>query len=111
MMIVAWECAAVVTAGRIAYSHSVLQVSWLRRAKCVTTLVTICDWIQGAINRFDWTQMAAICFFHLLIAGLLVFFLRLRTAPRPFEATTAELRRDLDALGTYSGKTSTTSQR
>ena len=68
MMIVAWECAAVVTAGRIAYSHSVLQVSWLRRAKCVTTLVTICDWIQGAINRFDWTQMAAICLFHLLIA-------------------------------------------
>ena len=63
-------------------------------------------------HGWSWpSAFALVGFFHLLIAGILVFFLRLRTASRPFEATTAELRRDLDALGTYSGKSSPTSQR
>jgi len=45
--------------------------------------------------------LAAVGLIHLAVLGILVKILRSTTAPRPFEATAAELRRDIDALGNY----------
>jgi len=46
-------------------------------------------------------SLAALGLIHLVILGILLKILRSTAAPRPFEATTAELRRDIDALGNY----------
>jgi hypothetical protein len=49
-------------------------------------------------------SLAAAGLLHLGILGILYQALRARVInPRPFEATTAELRRDIDALGSFTG--------
>ena len=55
--------------------------------------------------KWGWpVSLAAAGLLHLGILGILYQVLRARViAPRPFEATTAELRRDIDALGSFTG--------
>jgi uncharacterized membrane protein YqjE len=52
-----------------------------------------------------WCWPAAfgvVALFHLLLAGMILVILKNRSIPRPYEATTSELRRDLESLGKYS---------
>lgn len=55
--------------------------------------------------KWGWpVSLAATGLLHLGILGILYQALRARIiTPRPFEATTAELRRDIDALGSFTG--------
>ena len=77
-----------------------LVISYLALIATVIALLTLRE-------GWGWAEsFASVGLFHLLLAGLLVFFIRNRTAPRPYEATSAEIRRDLDALGNYSEKSS-----
>lgn len=77
-----------------------LVISYLALIGSVIALLTL-----G--HGWGWpAAFAVVGLFHLLVAGFLVFLLRVRTTSRPFEATAAEIRRDLDALGNYSGKSS-----
>jgi hypothetical protein len=46
-------------------------------------------------------SLSAAGLIHLALLGVLYRFLRSRASIRPFEATSAELRRDIDALGGY----------
>ena len=46
-------------------------------------------------------SLSAAGLIHLALLGVLYRFLRSRASIRPFEATAAELRRDIDALGGY----------
>ena len=46
---------------------------------------------------------------HFVLAGVIFFFLRVRTKPRPYAETASEIRRDLDSLDNYSKKSSGTS--
>ena len=61
--------------------------------------------------QWGWPlSLAAAGLLHLGILGLLYQILRARVViPRPFEATTAEIRRDIDALGSFSGNESSSS--
>jgi hypothetical protein len=62
--------------------------------------------------RWGWPlSLAAAGLLHLGILGLLYQTLRTRVViPRPFEATTAEIRRDIDALGSFSSGETPSSQ-
>lgn len=54
--------------------------------------------------KLSWgwpVSLAAAGLIHVAILGILFKVLRSRTAPRPFEATSAELRKDIEALGNY----------
>jgi uncharacterized membrane protein YqjE len=58
--------------------------------------------------RLQWgwpVSLAAAGLVHLGLVGLLYKALRARIAPRPFEATKAELQRDIDVLSRYSDST------
>ena len=46
-------------------------------------------------------SLSAAGLIHLALLGVLYRFIRSRASIRPFEATSAELRRDIDALGGY----------
>lgn len=77
-----------------------LVISYLALIATVVSILTL-----G--HGWGWpAAFALVGIFHLVLAGALLLLLRFRTAPRPFEATATELRRDLDALGSYSGKSS-----
>jgi uncharacterized membrane protein YqjE len=76
----------------------VLIISYLSLLATVIILLTI---NQGWGWPSAFAVMAAV---HLVMAVLIVSVLRVRTALNPFEATTAELRRDLDHLGNYAKK-------
>ena len=53
--------------------------------------------------KWGWPlSFAAAGLLHLALVGILYKLLRARIAPRPFEATSAELQRDIDALSIYS---------
>jgi len=57
--------------------------------------------------KLSWgwpVSLGAAGLIHLAILGILFRILRSRTAPRPFEATTAEIRRDIEALARYSNQ-------
>ena len=58
-------------------------------------------------TSFKWgwpVSLAAAAILHLGILGILYRILRLRVVvPRPFEATSAEIRRDIDSLGSFAG--------
>jgi Putative Actinobacterial Holin-X, holin superfamily III len=66
-------------------------------------------------TTFKWgwpVSLASAGILHLGILGFLYRFLRVRVvAPRPFEATAAEIRKDIDALGNYAGSASSTASR
>jgi len=56
--------------------------------------------------KWGWpVSLAAAGMFHLAIVGILYKLLCTRIAPRLFEATSAELQRDIDALSIYSNQT------
>lgn len=60
--------------------------------------------------KLSWgwpVSLAAAGMIHLALLGLLFSILRMRSLPRPFEATSAELRKDIENLGRYSGCHST----
>ena len=97
---------------RILIRQSVVAILMLI-ALTVTVVISYLSLLAAVISlltlRQGWgwpTAFAIVALFHLLLAGLIVFLLRLRTAPSPFEATAAEIRRDLDSLGSYSKKSS-----
>jgi len=53
--------------------------------------------------KWGWPlSLAAAGLLHLAFVGILYKILRARIAPRPFEATSAELQKDIDALSIYS---------
>ncbi len=53
--------------------------------------------------KWGWPlSLAAAGLLHLAFVGILYKLLRARIAPRPFEATSAELQKDIDALSIYS---------
>ena len=59
---------------------------------------------------FGWSWLSALgatVLLHLFFAGCLLMILRLRSKSIPFEATSAELRRDLEALRSYSKSSET----
>jgi uncharacterized membrane protein YqjE len=77
----------------------------------VIALVAYVALIGAAVSllatKLSWgwpVSLAAAGLIHLAILGILFKILRSRTAPRPFEATTAELRRDIEALGNHAGQ-------
>ena len=53
--------------------------------------------------KWGWPlSLAAAGLLHLALVGILYKLLRARIAPRPFESTSAELQKDIDALSTFS---------
>lgn len=82
--------AAMVVVGMIAY------VALVAAAVCILAMKLGWGWP---------VSLAAAGLIHLALLGILFRFLRTRTAPRPFEATSAELRRDIDSLGGYTKRT------
>jgi len=77
----------------------------------VIALVAYVALIGAAVSllatKLSWgwpVSLAAAGLIHLAILGILFKILRSRTAPRPFEATTTELRRDIEALGNHAGQ-------
>ncbi len=81
-----------------------LVISYLALIGTVIALLTL-----G--HGWGWPQaFGAVALIHLMLAGLLLVFLRNRTVLRPYEVTTAEVRRDLDALQTYSRRSSHSQQ-
>ena len=78
----------------------VLMISYLSLVAAVASLLTL---------EMGWSwpsALVAISFLHLLLAAGLLFFLRIRNFTPPFEATAAELRRDMESLGSYSKQSS-----
>jgi len=77
----------------------------------VIALVAYVALIGAAVSllatKLSWgwpVSLAAAGLIHLAILGMLFKILRSRTATRPFETTTAELRRDIEALGNHAGQ-------
>lgn len=53
--------------------------------------------------KWGWPlSLAAAGLLHLALVGILYKMLRARITPRPFESTSAELQKDIDALSTFS---------
>ena len=67
------------------------------------TLLTSVICLLAILLKWGWpVSLAAAGMLHLALVAILYRLLKARMAPRPFEATTAELQRDIDALGTFS---------
>jgi len=67
------------------------------------TLLSSVICLLAILLKWGWpVSLAAAGMFHLALVAILYRVLKARMAPRPFEATTAELQRDIDALGTFS---------
>jgi uncharacterized membrane protein YqjE len=67
------------------------------------TLLTSVICLIAILMKWGWpVSLAAAGMLHLALVAILYRILKARMAPRPFEATTAELQRDIDALGTFS---------
>jgi uncharacterized membrane protein YqjE len=95
---------------------------FLLRQSLVTLLLAVAMTVAGIIAyvalvaaavallalKLDWgwpVSLAAAGMIHLTLLGLLFSTLRTRSLPRPFEATSAELRKDLDNLARFSNGT------
>jgi uncharacterized membrane protein YqjE len=94
--------------GRLLIRQSVA-VILLLVVMVVIALVAYVALIGAAVSllatKLSWgwpVSLAAAGLIHLAILGILFKILRSRTAPRPFEATSAELRKDIETLGNYS---------
>lgn len=91
----------------------------LVRQSLVTLLLAVAMTLAGVIAyvaligavvallavRLSWgwpVSLASAGMIHLALLGMLFSILRTRALPRPFEATSAELKRDLDDLGRFS---------
>ena len=78
----------------------VITISYLALVAAVVSLLNL---------ELGWSlpmALVTISFFHLLLAGAIIFFIRIRSATPPFEATAAELRRDMESLSSYSKQSS-----
>ncbi len=97
--------------GRLLVRQSITAILLLA-AMVVVGMIAYVALVAAAVSvmamRFGWgwpVSLASAGLIHLALLGILFRFLRARTAPRPFEATSAELRRDIDALGGYTKRT------
>jgi uncharacterized membrane protein YqjE len=77
-------------------------------AMAVIAMIAYIALVAAAVSllamKLQWgwpVSLSAAGLIHLAILGILFNILRTRTAPRPFEATSAELRRDIETLGNY----------
>lgn len=78
---------------------------------CYLALLAAIISILALGQEWGWpSAFAVVAFAHLLLAGLILFLIRKCTTPHLYEATASELRRDLDALASYAGKSSRTPQ-
>jgi uncharacterized membrane protein YqjE len=94
--------------GRLLIRQSVAAILLLV-AMVVIAMIAYVALVGAAVSllavKLSWgwpVSLSAAGLIHLAILGILFRILRSRTAPRPFEATTAELRRDIEALSRYS---------
>jgi len=95
---------------------------FLLRQSVITLLLAVAMTVAGSIAyvalvtaavallalKLDWgwpVSLAAAGMIHLALLGLLFSMLKKRSLPRPFEATSAELRKDIDHLARFSNGT------
>lgn len=77
----------------------VAMIAYVALIACVVTLLAV------SLN-WGWpVSLAAAAMIHLGLVWILYNILRARISFRPFEATTAELQRDMDVLSHYSNRT------
>jgi len=77
----------------------VAMIAYVALIACVVTLLAV------SLN-WGWpVSLAAAAMIHLGLVWILYSILRARITFRPFEATTAELQRDMDVLSHYSNRT------
>jgi uncharacterized membrane protein YqjE len=94
--------------GRLLIRQSVTSVLLLV-AMVVMSIISYVALIGAGVSllavKLSWgwpVSLTTAGLIHLGLVGILLGILRSRTAPRPFEATRAELCKDIDALGNYS---------
>lgn len=94
--------------GRLLIRQSVAAILLLV-VMVVIAMVAYVALIGAAVSllatKLSWgwpVSLATAGLIHVAILGVLFRILRSRTAPRPFEATSAELRKDIEALGNHS---------
>ena len=94
--------------GRLLIRQSIAAILLLM-AMAVIAMIAYIALVAAAVSllamKLQWgwpVSLSAAGLIHLAILGILFNILRTRTAPRPFEATTAEIRRDIEALSHYS---------
>ena len=92
---------------------------FLLRKSLVTLLLAVAMTVAGVIAyvaligavvallaiKLSWgwpVSLAAAGMVHLAFLGLLFSILRMKSLPRPFEATSAELKKDIENLGRFS---------
>jgi uncharacterized membrane protein YqjE len=93
--------------GRLLIRQSIAAILLLM-AMAVIAMIAYIALVAAAVSllamKLQWgwpVSLSAAGLIHLAILGILFNILRTRTAPRPFEATSAELRRDIETLGNY----------
>jgi uncharacterized membrane protein YqjE len=93
--------------GRLLIRQSIAAILLLM-AMAVIAMIAYVALLAAAVSllamKLQWgwpVSLSAAGLIHLAILGILFNILRTRTAPRPFEATSAELRRDIETLGNY----------
>jgi uncharacterized membrane protein YqjE len=93
--------------GRLLIRQSIAAILLLM-AMAVIAMIAYVALVAAAVSllamKLQWgwpVSLSAAGLIHLAILGILFNILRTRTAPRPFEATSAELRRDIETLGNY----------
>jgi uncharacterized membrane protein YqjE len=97
--------------GRLLIRQSIAAILLLM-AMAVIAMIAYVALVAAAVSllamKLQWgwpVSLSAAGLIHLAILGILFNILRTRTAPRPFEATSAELRRDIETLGNYAKRT------
>jgi hypothetical protein len=93
--------------GRLLIRQSVAAILLLAGMMIVAAIAYVALIAAGVsllAMKLGWgwpVSLSAAGLIHLALLGVLYRFLRSRASIRPFEATSAELRRDIDALGGY----------
>jgi len=93
--------------GRLLIRQSVAAILLLAGMMIVAAIAYVALIAAGVsllAMKLGWgwpVSLSAAGLIHLSLLGVLYRFLRSRASIRPFEATSAELRRDIDALGGY----------
>lgn len=97
--------------GRLLIRQSIAAILLLM-AMAVIAMIAYVALVAAAVSllamKLQWgwpVSLSAAGLIHLAILGILFNILRTRTTPRPFEATSAELRRDIETLGNYAKRT------
>ncbi|MFZ4717329.1 MAG: phage holin family protein [Chthoniobacterales bacterium] len=97
--------------GRLLIRQSIAAILLLM-VMAVIAMIAYVALVAAAVSllamKLQWgwpVSLSAAGLIHLALLGILFNILRTRTAPRPFEATSAELRRDIETLGNYAKRT------